>query len=120
MVMIQASFIETLIVALGMMGTQYYIDEYHKPHLYIVSTQFNQIEQYYIHIHRNKGNYFCPSHCAIEHSHIAHKSSYNCSTSCSHKTYVEAIERVKLPKKKKKKPNRLPMNVEGVGINYTR
>ena len=116
--MIQQSIIEILIVAFGMMGSQWYISEYYKPHLYIVSTPTFQLEHYYIHIH-HKGNYFCPSYCGVDHKHIAHHEEYNCSTSCMHKIYVDVLERVKLPKSKRKKPKKLPITIEGDVIQYS-
>ena len=35
----------------------------------------------------DRGNYFCPSHCKVDHTHLYHDDKYKCGeTKCTHAT----------------------------------
>ena len=100
--MLNQSMIETILVALGLMGTQFFFDETQNPKLYIVEQHYGVQDSMYV---LNKGVYFCPIYCEANHIHLTHEQSYNCSdVVCSHHKFNKLVSRVKLKKKKKGKP----------------
>ena len=108
--MLNQSMIETILVAITLMGTQFFFDETQNPKLYIVERHYGFQDSMYV---LNKGTYFCPHYCQINHIHLTHESSYNCTHDiCPHHKFDSLIVRVKLKKKKKSKP--LPMGRQGV------
>ena len=39
--------------------------------------------------HKYRGNYFCPTYCAVVHKHLIHPKQYNCgNTECNHFKYI--------------------------------
>ena len=54
--------------------------------------------------HKQKGNYFCPIYCTVDHPHFAHLDTYDCGNKeyCWHYMYVKPPKYTpykKLPKK---------------------
>ena len=41
--------------------------------------------------HKQKGNYFCPIYCEVDHPHFAHLDTYNCGNKeyCWHYMYIK-------------------------------
>ena len=94
--MIHQSIIETILLAIGLMCSQYYVDTHYKPQLAIVDTYQDTVYVY------NKNNYFCPKYCEIHHTHLIHHSEYKgCSVGgsdgpslCNHFTYNQLVSEV--------------------------
>ncbi len=110
--MLSPAIIEQLLLAIIISGTSYLYNEVYQEKLYVVQYESGVRDSLRI---LNRGGNFCPSYCAINHTHLTHEASYNCgSSNCHHHKFDVLVERIREKKDKRDRPKGLPMGTESV------
>ena len=91
MVMISLGDTEGIIIALLMIALNIYQDKTESKPTDLIGGGVNQSSAILV----DKGHYFCPSYCEIDHPHQAHSLSYDCELDfCSHFVVSEITKKL--------------------------
>ena len=110
--MLSPTLIEQLLLAIIIASSSYVYNEMYQEKPYVVQYESGLQDSLRI---LNRGSYFCPGHCQVNHMHLTHEASYDCNqVSCTHHKFDVLVTRIETKKDKKNKPKGLPMGREDV------